>query len=606
MKKDEILNWLRENKAFKDEKLSSGITTTIKNKYPAFLLDVNNILGTSFTNISQAIYHLTHDNVETLCPVCNQEKPFLSYGQGYRETCGGKNCIAELTLKTMRENSLEKNGVLYPIQRKDVREKQKQTLLARYGVDNSSKIKNFSEKSKKTCLEKYGVEHPLQNKEIKEKARKTSLEKYGVEHPSQSQEIKDKHEKTNLEKYGCKCSLQSKQSLEKIKETCLKKYGVDHPSKAEEIKKITAQGRKIKAYERISTGARLQYVAEPLFTLEEYLEKGGSSGIYKFRCKTCNTVFEDDVSDGKLPICPVCNPKPTGASKEEKALVSEIRKFYKGIILENDRRTIYPKELDIYIPEKKIAIEFDGCYWHSEQSGHKPSADLEKTITCEQKGIHLLHIFEDEWRYKKEIVLDIIKNALGIYDIKIGARKCSIVDLSTEKQKVFNFLEENHIQGSTGFSIAYGLLYQDNLVTVIAFGKTRFNKEADYELYRFVNKKGFHVIGAFSKLLNFFKEQHPNNTIITYSERRLFTGNVYRQTGFLELKPTVQDYWYVEKDSSRRLSRELFQKQKLLKKYGDQYRDWTEHEIANYFGYYRIYGCGNWKFILENQKHLSD
>ncbi|MBR4316364.1 MAG: hypothetical protein IKP65_05310 [Alphaproteobacteria bacterium] len=69
-----------------------------------------------------------------------------------------------------------------------------------------------------------------------------------------------------------------------------------------------------------------------------------------------------------------------------------IKSIYPYDIIENDKTMIKPYELDIYIPEKQVAIEFDGIYWHNEENKPK-NYHLMKTELCEEKGIHLIHIF---------------------------------------------------------------------------------------------------------------------------------------------------------------------------------------------------------------------
>ena len=89
----------------------------------------------------------------------------------------------------------------------------------------------------------------------------------------------------------------------------------------------------------------------------------------------------------------------------------ELSDFVKSLgveIIENDRTIISPKELDIYIPSKKLAIEFDGLYYHSELFVNK-NYHLDKTNECNKKGIDLIHVYEDDWVEHKESVKSMIK-----------------------------------------------------------------------------------------------------------------------------------------------------------------------------------------------------
>lgn len=122
-------------------------------------------------------------------------------------------------------------------------------------------------------------------------------------------------------------------------------------------------------------------------------------------------------------------------SIEEKDVVSFLKNIWKGEIIENDRKVLNGKELDIYIPSKNLAIEYNGLYWHSDKATLEkndiPNKEtrlyakyrhIEKTKLCEEKNIRLIHIFEDDWIYRKDIIKDILKQSLGIYDKKIYAR----------------------------------------------------------------------------------------------------------------------------------------------------------------------------------------
>lgn len=122
-----------------------------------------------------------------------------------------------------------------------------------------------------------------------------------------------------------------------------------------------------------------------------------------------------------------------GISKEE----TELKDFLNSLdikIIENDRMILEGKELDIFIPSHNIAIEYNGLYWHSEQYIDK-NYHLNKTEACEAKGIQLIHIFEDEWLYKQDIVKSRLKNILGLTQNKIWARKCEIKIVDTKDSK---------------------------------------------------------------------------------------------------------------------------------------------------------------------------
>ena len=576
MNREEILKFLNDNKAFKEGKLSSGITTLIKNKYPSFVEDMKKVTGIDDNNISRLIWHIVNGNEIPRCPICGNILEFKNYGEGYKKGCS-KECLDKLRGKGNLGKKLSK----------ETKQKMKQTCIDKYGVDNPFKSKEVQEKIKQTNLEKYGVEIASQSETIKEKTKQTNLIKYGANTPLQNKDILKKMENTNLLKYGFKSSMSNKEVREKARQTNLERYGTEWATSSNIVKEKAALNRMKSFYEKLFTTDRLSGVT-PLFTWEEY--EGSKAQFYKFKCNKCGQEFEDRLINGRIPLCTHCYPRNVFISGPEKEVLEFVKSIYNEKIIENDRKLIYPQELDIYIPDKKIAIEFDGLFFHSSFQKDK-NYHLDKTLKCEEKGIRLLHIFSDEWYYKKEIIKSIIKASLGIYERKIGARECEVRDVEINEAK--EFLEENHLQGYAPSSIRKGLYYKDELVSIITFTKPRFNRNYNWELVRYCNKINTQIIGGFERLFN-----HANikGSIITYSDRRLFTGNVYRKL-FKEEKPTEPNFYYI-KDDFHKYSRLQFQKEKLTEDH-PEYENLTEKQITQILGYYRIYDCGNWKFTLN-------
>lgn len=256
----------------------------------------------------------------------------------------------------------------------------------------------------------------------------------------------------------------------------------------------------------------------------------------------------------------------------------------------NDRKILDGKELDIYIPSKKIAIEFDGIYWHNELNKSK-LYHLNKTIECEKKGIRLIHIFEDEWLTKKSILSSMIENILGKTKRRIFARKCRVQRVN-EATRINDFLNDNHLQGMCPSSIKYGLFYNDELVSVMTFGKSRHfigNGSHEYELLRFCNKKGYSIIGAASKLFKNFVEEFKPKSVVSYADRRWSIGNLYNNLGFILYNKSQPNYYYVI--GNERKNRFNYRKSELVKKYNCP-ENMSEHEFCLAQKWYRIYDCG--------------
>ncbi len=273
----------------------------------------------------------------------------------------------------------------------------------------------------------------------------------------------------------------------------------------------------------------------------------------------------------------------------------------------SNRKIIYPKELDIYIPEKQIGIEINGLNFHSDKFKSN-NYHLQKTIECEKQGIHLIHIFEDEWLYKHKIIEARLLNLLGKNKFSIGARKLILKQVPVEQERIF--LNNNHLQGYIASQVCYGLYYKtkDNrelLVCLMSFGQLRKNlgssaQDSVYELYRFVTAKGYSVPGGASRLFKHFIKQFKPKQVISYADRRWSIKserNLYEQLGFKFDSFTEPNYFYVQ--GNKRINRFNLRKDILIKEYGCLSTQ-TEKEFTEQMGWPRIYDCGNLKYIWNN------
>lgn len=399
-------------------------------------------------------------------------------------------------------------------------------------------------------------------------------------------------------RYCCrKCAWQNQETKDRRAET-LSKLSIEQlqawrNKRIDTIKKES--GRGISAIDLASRNAR------SVCHFKEYLNKCDCSFILydtktkkvTFECNKCHTTetFVRSLLDryartNDYKICHVCNSKYS--SKPEQEIADYIKSIYDGQVLSRDRHLLNGVELDIVIPEKKIAIEFDGLYWHNENVVSWDS-HVNKTNACEKLDYQLVHIFEDEWRDKKEIVKSRISGLLGKND-RIFARKCEVGQL--DSSTTTDFLNECHIQGACSSKFHYGLYYNDELVSVMTFGKSRFAKN-EFELLRFCNRLYTNVVGGASRLLSHFLEDHQEiKTLISYADRRWSKGNLYEAIGFKKVHITDPAYFYIV--NSVRENRVKYQKHKLIAAGADP--DKTEYEIMKERGYLRIFDCGTIKY----------
>ncbi len=293
--------------------------------------------------------------------------------------------------------------------------------------------------------------------------------------------------------------------------------------------------------------------------------------------------------------CPICNR----FDKKENEIYDFIKDNYNNEIIKSDRSILHPKELDIYLPHLKLAFEFNGVYWHSELYKEK-NYHSQKTKDCLEKGINLIHIWEDDWQIKKEITKSIILNKLGKSN-RIFARNCKIIEI-TDNRLVRQFLEENHIQGFVGSKVKLGLYFNEELISLMTFGDLRKSlgqnsKNGHFELLRFCNKINTSIIGGVSKLFKYFINKYKPSEIISYSDNSRGNGNMYEKLGFDILSETVPNYYWVI-DGVRK-NRFNFRKDKLIKEGADPNK--TEKEIMSEKGYYRIFDCGSKKWLYKNK-----
>ena len=214
-----------------------------------------------------------------------------------------------------------------------------------------------------------------------------------------------------------------------------------------------------------------------------------------------------------------------------------------------------------------------------------------------KEGISIYQIFEDEWRDKKEIVKSVIRSKLNIYENIYYARKLDIKEVSLDEER--KFLNENHLQGYVASTICLGLYNGEELISLMSFGRSRFNKIYKWELLRFVNKIGCRVVAGASRLFkNFIKENNPES-IISYCDLRVFDGELYKNLGFNFLHNSAPNYYYIV--DGNRHSRMKYQKHKLKDKFPSIFsEEKTEKIIMEEAGYYPIYDCGMgaWKIVF--------
>ena len=548
-----------------------------------------------------------------------------------KHSCGSKEC----TNQKRKETSLNKWGVDNPMKSKIVKKRLENSLLEKFGVDHYSKTNEFKEKRKETSLNKWGVDHYSKTDEYKEKIKNTSLERYGVDNPSKSEKIKNKSKRTNLERWGVDNYAKTNEFKEKIKETSLNKWGVTSYSKSEECKEkvrldniekwgVDNPMKLNKVKEKIKETNLERYGVDNYTRTKEYLEKTKETNLEKwgneiinnselfrnefykiskdinyikhivdnislFKCD-CDKNHEFEINSSQyynrirqnIPLCIVCHPIGDLKYVKEKELFNFIQSIYSGEIIQSYRDGL---EIDIYLPDLNLGFEFNGLYYHSNKFKEN-NYHIKKTKYFKEKGIRIIHVWEDDWIYKRDILESQIKNWLGLTTNKIFARKCYVKEIKDSKI-VTKFLEKNHIQGSVGSSLKLGLYYEGNLISLMTFdhyeGRNKMNLN-EWNINRFCNKINYNIIGAASKLFKHFIKRYEVKRVISYSDSDWSLGKLYEKLGFEKINEGNPDYKYILNGS--RIHKSKFRKS-------------NTGISENKLNLLKIYDCGKTKWEIK-------
>lgn len=439
----------------------------------------------------------------------------------------------------------------------------------RYGVDSYFKTDECKEKLKQLA-EKNGVDAYPKSDECKKKAKESFERKYGCFYV-QTDEFKEKSKNTSLNKYGVEYPIQSDEVRQRIKDTNIQKYGVGNYNQ-KSIKNYVVWNSKEKMKTFLSSldeKPSLKEISEYFNVSETALHnKYGDSFNQYIDLKPKKSRYEDDIKSFLISL---------------------------GIdnVVENDRSVLDGKEIDLYIPDEKLGIEFNGDYWHSDifksDHGGRSTYQQKKSLAAEEKGVFIFNIFEREWNdiLTRENIKDRLRSLLIKNDRKIPARKCSLCELDASERS--EFLNLNHIQGNCGSSISYGLKFQGELVACMSFSHPK-SKKYTWELSRFCTKRGATVQGGASKLFKEFvkKNLSVGDTVSSYNDITKTKGYLYKVLGFELVSVNSPNYVWIN-----------FKTKDVRTRYQEQKAG--EIERMHSLGYHRVCDCGTktWVYTVK-------
>lgn len=300
--------------------------------------------------------------------------------------------------------------------------------------------------------------------------------------------------------------------------------------------------------------------------------------------------------------CPKCSNSISGPENE---LFDFLTSNLKIKVEKRNRTIISPMEIDIFVPKINLGIEYNGLYWHSEKFKKNKFHLLEKTLKSNEKGIKLIHIFEDEWLDKRDIVLSKIKHLCLLDNSpKIFGRKTFVHKI--DKNEGEKFLEKYHIQGKGISSLYYGAYFRNQLIAVMSFKKE--NNENEWELTRFASDYNYICCGVGGKLFRCFIKEYNPTLVKSFADRRWTINeknNLYIQLGFNFDSYIPPDYRYFFNGKYQRIHKFNLRKKNILKKYGKKFNlneNMTEKEMTQKMGLLRVYDCGLIKYIWKKEK----
>lgn len=482
--------------------------------------------------INEIIYNALHGlNGRGVCGVCGKETRLYEHRGGWAEYCSKKCMNSSSSSRTKR-----------------------------------SEITKLERGSSISC------------ERTRNKINDTMLEKYGVLNPSHIPEAVNKREQTFIDRFGCTTPFKNEEVKQKIRETTMQKYGGSGTQSTEILHKILLT-RRTRIFDFLS-----QHLPEwEILTVAEDWNGSHSQPIrLRHECGMEHCAF---LWCGKNLFDPRCSKCHT-SSRPQRKVVDFLLSL--GIELRvNDRSIIKPLELDIVMPAPGLAIEVNGLYYHGELRGTSKNYHLIKTERARDGDFQLLHFSDFEIANKWTAVQTMLLAKLGRLP-KMHARACVIKVISTAEAR--DFLERYHLGGNCRSQVRLGLYYDDQLVSVATFGKSRYDA-AGVELLRYCSLAT--VRGGASKLISFYTKNYNCDRIVSYADRRWSNGQLYESLGFKLVKIVKPGYWYF--NASEFHHRSMFQKHRITNEENSHLTEW---QIMQNAGWDRYWDCGHLKYEL--------
>lgn len=572
----------------------------------------------------ERLYCLENDlNDRPMCKVCGKKHVagFVKHENKYCDYCSqacqrmSPECIAKqfatkekkygkdniTNAKKAHKTRISKYGSHHP---DDYVKKVKSTKMKNYGDENYVNV----DKAKAT-VKKHIEENPDYYFDREQKTKQTKIanghdpnwnnrskfKKTLSEFTNEKrQSIKDKRKQTCIDVYGCEFPMQSNEIKVQAQNTVFREYGVKSVLQLKYVHDKSIQAVKEKAWDHFCSRC---HDIEPLFTKNEFIHcsLNESSKVWKWRCKECGHEFTSTWSNWTSRKCPKCHPH------NYRGMQSELNDYVMSLCPENivryDCKSVLAKsrQLDVYIEDMKTAFEFNGIFWHNSDYsiyGKEPLPMMyhyDKTNECIDKGIKLVHIFEDEWTNHKKLCMSKIKKMLAPYKmIHVDANECMIHNRISQFEKE-KYLLKYTFYGIDGSSIAYCLEWRRHIVAMMTFSKTRNNKQYEWQILNYIELDNIIVDGGFNALFKHFVDSMNPKNICLYASRDWTCIDDYSDVlDFIEVK-RPRCYWTLGDERVHYISINKTKAKQIIDDYDDHK---TLVENMNDNNYFRIYDSG--------------
>jgi len=319
--------------------------------------------------------------------------------------------------------------------------------------------------------------------------------------------------------------------------------------------------------------------------LERFLN---SKMVFRAQCPACGNEYKPRFEGLRLGVSLTCGCTSNRISSGHQEIFYYLESLGLSPKLEHP---LCGYKYDLFIQSKNLLIEYNGLKWHS--MPRSKEHDINKYKIALKSGFDYIMIYEDEWVFNAPKVKSLLLNRLGLTQFqRIRPNKCEIRKI--ENSVADEFYDKNHYIGACRSNMNYGAVFNDELVSCMSFKTPTRQSSYDFELVRMASDSKYRVVGIWSKLLNKFVLEHNIGSIVSFSDNRLFHGNVYEKIGF-KFDGEVRPSYYWTKGQKR------YHQSALRKPDGSEL---TENELRTMEGYKKIWDLGKKRWVYKIYKPI--